>query len=91
MHDYVHQRLPLSFSETWLFNYMRNSDHERRNAHKSVLTHHFSTVKRFNEEKWNLSHCKQLKQPFWSLWPNEIEIELAILGCSCSAYHIVIC
>jgi hypothetical protein len=77
MHNYIHQRLPFSFNETWLFNYMRNPERALRNANNLyVPAHHFATVKRFplytlplvwNEEnirKWNpslISYCKQLK------------------------------
>ena len=32
MHNYIHQRLPFSFNETWLFNYMRNPNRELRNC-----------------------------------------------------------
>jgi hypothetical protein len=77
MHSFIHQRLPFSFNETWLFNYMRNPIRELRNANDLFApAHHFATVKRFplfsfpqiwNEEdnrKFNPSqsvYCKQLK------------------------------
>jgi hypothetical protein len=48
MHNYIHQRLPFSFNETWLFNHMRNPERELRNANDLfVAAHHFATVKRF--------------------------------------------
>jgi hypothetical protein len=69
MHNYIHQRLPFSFNETWLFNHMRNPERELRNANDLfVPAHHFATVKRFplytfpriwneeeNQRKWNPS------------------------------------
>ncbi len=77
MHNYINQRLPFSFNETWLFNFMRNPDRELRNANDVyVPAHHFATVNRFplfsfphiwneeNNRKWNPSlpaYCKQLK------------------------------
>jgi hypothetical protein len=48
MHNYIHQRLPFSFNETWLFNFMRNPNQELRNANDLyVPAHHFATVKCF--------------------------------------------
>jgi hypothetical protein len=77
MHCFVHQKLPFSFNEMWIFNYMRNPARELRNANDLfVPAHHYATVKRFplftfpqiwNEEqnrKFNPSqfvYCKQLK------------------------------
>jgi hypothetical protein len=77
MHNYVHNRFPFSFNETWIYNYMRNPDRVLRNANDLyVPAHHFATVKRFplflfpqlwNEEdirKLNpslKSYCKLLK------------------------------
>jgi hypothetical protein len=77
MHNYVHNRLPFSFNETWIYNHMRNPERVLRNANDLyVPAHHFATVKRFplflfpqiwNEEdvrKLNpslKSYCKMLK------------------------------
>ena len=74
MHNYVHNKLPFSFNETWSYNYMRNPERVLRNANDLyVPAHHYATVKRFpqflfpliwNEEdvrKLNPSYCKILK------------------------------
>ncbi len=48
MHNYVHNRFPFSFNETWIYIYMRNPDCVLRYANDLyVPAHHFATVKRF--------------------------------------------
>jgi hypothetical protein len=92
MHNYVHNRFPFSFNETWIYNYMRNPDRVLRNANDLYVPgHHFATVKRFplllfpqlwNEEdirKLNpslKSYCKLLKASYWPLWQIDQEIQL---------------
>jgi hypothetical protein len=77
MHSYTHNKLPLSFHETWTLNMNRNPNRQLRNANDLfVPAHHFATVKRFplftfplvwNEETERkyipspLIYCKQLK------------------------------
>ncbi len=77
MHIYTHNKLPLSFHETWTLNMNRNPNRQLRNANDLfVPAHHFATVKRFplftfpfvwNEETERkyipspLIYCKQLK------------------------------
>jgi hypothetical protein len=48
MHSYTHNKLPLSFHETWTLNMNRNPNRQLRNANDLfVPAHHFATVKRF--------------------------------------------
>ncbi len=77
MHSYTHNKLPLSFHETWTLNMNRNPNRQLRNANDLLVpAHHFATVKRFplftfprvwNEETERkyipspLVYCKQLK------------------------------
>jgi hypothetical protein len=77
LHRYIHNKLPLSFNDTWVFNRDRNINRVLRNANELFIpAHHFATLKRlplftfprlWNEEedrKFSVSHssyCKQLK------------------------------
>jgi hypothetical protein len=77
LHKYTHNRLPLSFHETWVFNRHRNINRVLRNANDFfVPAHHFATLRRlplftfprlWNEEEdrkftpSHVSYCKQLK------------------------------
>ncbi len=77
LHRYIHNKLPLSFHETWVFNRDQNINRVLRNANELfVPAHHFATLKRlplftfprlWNEEedrKFSVSHssyCKKLK------------------------------
>ncbi len=48
MHKYTHNKLPFSFSETWITNRARNPNLELRNVDDLYIPpHHFSTTKRF--------------------------------------------
>jgi hypothetical protein len=47
LHKYTHNRLPLSFHETWVFNRDRNINRVLRNANDFfVPAHHFATLRR---------------------------------------------
>ena len=48
MHNFYHNKLPISFSETWISNRTRNPEIALRNADDLyVPAHHFATTKRF--------------------------------------------
>jgi len=77
LHKYTHNRLPLSFPETWVFNRDRNINRVLRNANDFfVPAHDFATLRRlplftfpclWNEEEdrkfapSHVSYCKPLK------------------------------
>ncbi len=49
LHKYTHNRLPLSFHETWVFNRDRNINRVLRNANDFfVPAHHFATLRRLS-------------------------------------------
>ncbi len=48
MHNFYHNKLPISFNETWISNRARNPEIALRNADDLyVPAHHFATTKRF--------------------------------------------
>jgi len=48
MHNYINQRLPFSFCETWTSNRMLNPERNLRNSDDlRIPAHHFASVKRF--------------------------------------------
>jgi hypothetical protein len=77
MHNYINNKLPFSFNETWVFNRDRNLNRLLRNANDLYIpAHNFATLKRFplftfprlwNEEEdrkltqSSTSYCKLLK------------------------------
>jgi hypothetical protein len=81
MHNYIHQRLPFSFNETWLFNHMRNPERELRNANDLfVPAHHFATVKRFPlftfPRTWNEEEIQRKWNPSISAYCNQLKASL---------------
>jgi hypothetical protein len=67
MHNYVHNRLPFSFNETWIFNHVRNPDRVLRNAndmYRYAPAHNFATVKSFPlfsfPQAWNEENIRKL-------------------------------
>jgi len=81
MHNYIHQRLPFSFNETWLFNHMRNPERELRNANDLfVPAHHFATVKRFPlftfPRIWNEEEIQRKWNPSISAYCNQLKASL---------------
>ena len=81
MHNYIHQRLPFSFNETWLFNYMRNPNRELRNANDLyVPAHHFATVKRFPlfsfPQAWNNEENTRKSNPSTHVYCRQLKAAL---------------
>jgi len=67
MHNYINNKLPFSFNETWVFNRDRNLNRLLRNANDLYIpAHNFATLKRFPlftfPRLWNDEEDRKLTQ-----------------------------